>query len=311
LLFTAYISSLRLIFRRHQVEYVIYADDIQIFVTSTASNAHLAIQHLEECIVDLLEWLASSQLSLNSTKTELIFLGSRVHIDAVSHLTLSIAGSVITPKHHVRDLGVVIDSQLSLDEHVNNMCRSAFLYLRIISRQRRFLDKKCTSLLVHSFVFSRLDYCASILSGITKKQEHKMQRVIHYSVRLIDMLRRFDHITQPLADHGLLPIHHRLKFRLALTVYKVLSTGEPRALATLLELQNSTIPASLMRTRSSSDTSLLLIPRTKKKSFGDRAFRYAATKLWNSLPAAVRTASTGTTEFRTLLLHHLLTLTGL
>ena len=38
----------------------------------------------------------------------------------------------------------------------------------------------------------------------------------------------------------------------------------------------------------SDDQHLLLVPRTKCKTFGDRAFAVAGPKVWNSLPLAVR-----------------------
>ena len=38
----------------------------------------------------------------------------------------------------------------------------------------------------------------------------------------------------------------------------------------------------------SDDQHLLLVPRTKCKTFGDRAFAVAGPRVWNSLPLAVR-----------------------
>jgi len=41
----------------------------------------------------------------------------------------------------------------------------------------------------------------------------------------------------------------------------------------------------------SQDDLTLVVPRTKRKTLGDRAFREAVPKLWNSLPKDVRSCS--------------------
>ena len=40
----------------------------------------------------------------------------------------------------------------------------------------------------------------------------------------------------------------------------------------------------------SNDLTLLEVPRTKCKTFGDRAFAFAGPSKWNKLPLAIRTA---------------------
>ena len=63
-----------------------------------------------------------------------------------------------------RNLGVTLDSTLSLHRHVMNVCRVAYLELRRINSFRNFLSVDSVKTLVCSLVFSRLDYCNSLLS---------------------------------------------------------------------------------------------------------------------------------------------------
>ena len=70
----------------------------------------------------------------------------------------------------VIDLGVVIDEEVKMDVHVGRITRSCFYQLRQIRTIRQFLSDNATRTLIHSFVVTRVDYCNSVLSGITAVQ---------------------------------------------------------------------------------------------------------------------------------------------
>ena len=75
---------------------------------------------MERCIIDVNAWCASKRLQLNGDNTELLWFGSTTHLRQVS-LTRSITvnNNVIQPATVVRDLGVWIDSELSMrDQYV-------------------------------------------------------------------------------------------------------------------------------------------------------------------------------------------------
>jgi len=69
----------------------------------------------------------------------------------------------------------------------------------------------------------------------------------------------------------------RIRFKLASIVYKVLNTGHPPYLTELLQYHKPE------RSTRSSASHLLSVPR-HNLSFGARAFRVTAPKIWNSLP---------------------------
>ena len=76
--------------------------------------------------------------------------------------------TVVTVVDSVRNLGVMIDSQLSLDAHVAALCRSGYYQLRQLRPAARSLSTDATKTLVHAFVSSRLDYCNALLHGVSE-----------------------------------------------------------------------------------------------------------------------------------------------
>ena len=58
----------------------------------------------------------------------------------------------------VRDLGVFLDSELSMCHHINTVVRNWFFHLRRLKSVRRIIGAEVISGLVSAFVITRLDY---------------------------------------------------------------------------------------------------------------------------------------------------------
>ena len=78
--------------------------------------------------------------------------------------------------------------------HVNNVCKSAFYHLRIISHIRKYLSTPTTEILIHAFVTSKLYHCNSLLYDVPKNVIKKLQSVQNAAARLITRFRKCDHI---------------------------------------------------------------------------------------------------------------------
>jgi hypothetical protein len=286
LLFSLYISPIGSIIRSHGIDFIMYADDIQLFASASVSSVNSVIFRLEACIVDVINWLTTHHLVINASKTELIILGSKPSLKRVQDISISVSGDKILPSSVVRNLGVYIDSCLSMDDHVSRTVRAAFAYLRIISQQASYLDTPSLTLLIHAFVFTRIDFCASTFYGITKKNLAKMQRILNYAARLILHLPRLSSTSTALTELRWLNIEQRIAHHLLNIAFTALSTGSPKSLADALQLA-STSQSSTILTRRSADTLLLTHNRTRTK-LGDRAFSIAASALWNDLPLNIR-----------------------
>ena len=109
----------------------------------------------------------SNKLKLNDVKTEALVVGTRSRTGVCYREHLNTGGSPIPFQPKVKSLGVVLESSLTMSHHISAVCRSAYLELRRISAIRPFLTTSATATLVCSRVLSRIDYCSSLLAGIT------------------------------------------------------------------------------------------------------------------------------------------------
>jgi len=63
-------------------------------------------------------------LKLNADKTEFIWLGTEAQLAKISKTPFDVAGQAFMPVDNVRDLGVIIDSKLTMESHVQSVARS-------------------------------------------------------------------------------------------------------------------------------------------------------------------------------------------
>ncbi len=151
--------------------------------------------------------------------------------------------------------------------HVNSVCRNAFHHLRLISKVRWFMNADNTALLVNALVFSRIDYCGSLLFGITSKLSSRIQRIINYAARLVGGLRRRDSVSAALQQRQWLSAVLRPELRLIMLTYSALNFEVPRHHAALLV--SPTAGTHTLRSHESNS----LVPQRCKTKVGERAFR--------------------------------------
>ncbi|KAI5103147.1 hypothetical protein C0J45_6728, partial [Silurus meridionalis] len=211
-------------------------------------------------------------------KMEVLLLGPRAARSSLSDYVASLNGLFVSVCTAVKDLGVIIDSNLSCEAHVNNITRIAFFDLRNIAKIRNMMLLQGAEKLVHAFVTSKLDYCKALLSGCSNKCINKFQLVQNAAARVLTRSRKYDHITPVLISLHWLPIKSRTDQKILLLMYKALN-----GLVLSKRLYHYD-PPRLLRSKGAG---YLLVPQIIKTTAGGRLFSYKALQLWNSPPIKV------------------------
>ena len=129
----------------------------------------MAVERLDAFLVDIKTWLRASRLRLNSTKTQVVWLGSGQQLAKVDTDEVSLLASRVHVIDAVRNLGVIFDSQLLMSAQVSAVCRTGYYQLRQLRPLVRCLSEDAAKILMQAFVNTWLDYCNSLYFGVQSR----------------------------------------------------------------------------------------------------------------------------------------------
>src|SRR4029434_4535145 len=121
LLFAIYTTSLGPIIRSHGFSYHCYADDTQLFLSFPPEDTQVSARILD-CIAVISTWMKNHLLQLNLAKTELMVFPAKQVIH--HNININIDSLSLAPSKTARNLGVIIDDQLTFTAHIASVSRS-------------------------------------------------------------------------------------------------------------------------------------------------------------------------------------------
>ena len=133
---------------------------------------------------------------------------------------------------------MIFDAELNFDQQVSSVVRSAFHQLRIISKIKPFLTPSDLRRVVFLLIFSRLDYCNSLYTGLPDSTIHRLQLVQNAAARLVSGTKMREHISPVLISLHWLPVKKRLRFKICTFVYKALNGLGPSYIKDLVVLSS-------------------------------------------------------------------------
>jgi len=205
----------------------------------------------------------------------------------------------IKPSNCVRDLGVVVDSGLTLVDHVTHITSVCFFHIRQLWLIRCSLTVDTAHSLVRALVNSRLDYCNALFTTLPAGQMSRLQSVLRAAAQLVLQLPGRAPVSSAMHNSlHWLNFPQRVTYKLCLLTYKCLHGLVPDYL-TRLCVRVATVHGR-PRLRSSDDHQLL-IPRTRTVTLGPCAFNTSGPASWNALPAVLRDPAVTLGTFRQML----------
>ena len=169
---------------------------------------------------------------LNDDKTELLLVHPK-HIETPSlrSIAVHVGDEVINPSECARNIGVMLDQNLNMEQQLTTSCKSAFLHIRNIGKVRKYLPQHAAKTFLNALVTSRLDNCNDIL-GLHKNLLQKLHYVQNRAARLIMGTNKRDHIRPVLNKLHWLPIDNRIVFKILLLTFKARAKLAPQYIYT-------------------------------------------------------------------------------
>ena len=198
--------------------------------------------------------------------------------------SLNLCSVAIEPVDSVRDLGVILDSELTMRAHISKISSVCFFHLRRLRKLRPLIDMVSAQRLASAFVLSRLDYCNAVLAGLPAITLAPLQRALYAAARFVAGVAPRSHVSGIMKSLHWLPIAYRIRFKLCVLMHGVHNGTSPSYLS------DTTTPIASLpghRRLRAAMTTDYDIPHTRTK-FADRAFSVAGPREWNNLSADIR-----------------------
>ena len=287
-----YTYPLGKIIQKHNLKYHIYADDTQLY---TEFNPHIpgdsitALFNLESCVTEIKEWMNVNKLKRNEDKTEFCFARSKSNLKFIHEPSLNVCGSIMTSSDSVRNFGVILDSTMSMSSHMSSISHSLNYHLRNIGRIHSYIAEDTCNYALRSHVISQIDYCNSLLYGLSAKDMQNLQKVQNRAARLVFKANRREHTTPLLRELHWLP--GSMWANQVQTTYTCIQkqTWNNSTLHTKSPKPHNYSDGNMFL-RSLADDNLLVCNRTQT-TYGDNAFGNVVPDLWNNLPKSLRTSN--------------------
>ena len=261
-----------------------YADDTQLIISGKRNSLPALISSLEESLNSLDNWFHAHGLKVNTSKTELIVLGSRQNCRSLGPVSIRFRQETVSERPTVRNLGVLFDKHLTWDAHVSVLVKRCYGILIGLAHARHCIPSNLLPLIVNALVMSHVRYCFAVFGNGSQKNMLRLQKIQNFALRVISGRRKFDHISD-LRDELGWPTVPELHEQHCLTfLHKIIRTGVPQALASKLQAN------SVSRSRNTRQDPDLALPRIRTEA-GRRRLFYRTVQLYNDLPADVKELS--------------------
>ena len=225
------------------VRIVRYADDTQVAISGPPPRL-VDIQSGMECVLDVLSgYFLQSGMRVNPSKTELLLVGSKHHLQSVQGSpNVQFMGSELEPVKRVKNLGVVMDCHLSYESHISSVVNKCNGILIVLMHVRNVLPRDILPVVVNSLVLSHVRYCCAVYGNCASDTAlHRLQKMINFAARVVSGRRKFEHISDVVDELGWLSAKQQVAYSTLMLTHGILTTDEPESVRARFRFNRDTV----------------------------------------------------------------------
>lgn len=178
LLFTLFVNDIDSCFQTSHL--LCFADDMKIYTSiSSVSDA----EKLQADLVRLESYCAINQLDLNPLKCSTVTFTRKYNVVLFDY---TLKGLILPRNTTMRDLGVVHDSKLLFDDHINTIVSKAYKALGFVKRcSKEFTKVKTFKILYCTYVRSNLEYASQIWNPMYATYINRIESIQRKFIRYL------------------------------------------------------------------------------------------------------------------------------
>lgn len=287
MLFMLYVNELRDCVLNSKLG--IYADDIQLFCSSSSGSISDSIRDLDLDIGLVCDWCVRHNISINVGKTKCSIFGyGRAHLPSSS---IIVQNNSVSFTDTVSCLGFEIDCDLNFNGHIARVCSRVNIILRRLYSLDVILPTEVKYKLAHALLMPNILYGIEVYSGTTAANLRKLHSCFHGILRFVYGRRSrddYDFYSSQLLGCS---FKNFLHLRCLYFLFCIVKYGLPLYLFNSITFLNT-----------SRNTQILLEHFTHLVL--ERSFSVRVARLWNALPHDLKNFSVQPYTFKRNLLNY-------
>ena len=211
-------------------------------------------------------------MKVNTDKSHLLLSGN-------TNMISNIDNNLIKSEKEQVLLGITIDSNLSFEEHSNNLCKKASQKLNALARISGYMDIQKRRTLMKSLIMSQFGYCPLIWMFHSRGLNNKINSIHQRALRITygDKTSTFQ---QLLEKDNSVSIHHRNLQVLATEMFKITNNLSPDTVKEMF--QKRIVPCNLR------SENTFMSRQVNSVYHGTDSLSFLGPKIWEQVPQEIK-----------------------
>lgn len=272
-LFNLYVNDLQDAFDASTIQ---YTDDTTIYRSCKPANIVNTEISINDTLNELVKWAEENSLAANAAKTKFMLIStkrlSNIHILNEHSSTIKLGSTPLNRVGTCSLLGLTIDEHFKWNAQIDKTLKKCYGKISVLRKLKNFTSFRLRKQLIETLIFSQVDYNDFIMS-LTEAQMKRLQKLPKVACSFV--IGRYAKI-QDIIKLKWLPIKERCEFNLSKLTYKAINfTNWSSSCKVNVRIKRNNL-------RNQHELSL--------HHSIDGTFQDEAARMFNSLPANLRTA---------------------
>ena len=255
-------------------KFTLYADDSTLSCKLNEIQPSSINLTISRELDKVYQWLSANKLKVNFNKTKFIIFNYKKNIPIES---IKFANHDIERTRSIKFLGIIIDENLSFNNHIDHISSKTSKSVGLLYRLSRFLPIDVLKTLYHSLVMPHISYGIELWYGAPKTVSDRITIIQKKMIRALNSLPYNSHTGPYFKDMNLLKVEDMYKLQIGLNIHTGISRNE---LTFTSEIHNYNT-----RNRNSLRTPGVHLSRSQMN------WKFRGIQLWNSIPEYIKQCS--------------------
>ena len=227
----------------------------------------------------LQEWLLANKISLNASKTELIFFKKSMSNSPSSDLKIKLNGIRIYPTNTIKYLGVYLDETLSGITHCKQLLSKLRRANGILAKTRHYVPQHVLMSIYHSIFSSHLLYGCQVWGQRTNAHFKKIETAQNNALRIITFSEFKAHVSPLYKSLKILKLKDHITLYNSLFVFDQLNKNTPTIFSDFFNKTNDFYSISTRNSKKGK----LYVPYVNSVRYGRHSIKHSCVLSWNRI----------------------------